>query len=149
MHLIKSDVLWIWSVWVWVQFMRFVINKARIYKFHHVLCNTFLFLFLWGCGRVACVFSQEEQYQPLSHLITNKKMDFIRSGWLITCLDCLMNASPPFPFISPTSWIGHLWLWELQHLICEVDCLSKLKAVHATDNCYRQKDNCNSDVALS
>lgn len=79
-----------------------------------------------------------------------QKTDFIRPGWLIACLNCLTNASPLFPFISfPASQISHLRPWEIQYLICEVYCLAEWKAVDATDNCYRQKDNYRSFGALS
>lgn len=65
-------------------------------------------------------------------------------------LNCLTKASPLFPFISfPASQISHLRPWEIQHLICEVYCLAEWKAVDATDNCYRQKDNYRSFSALS
>lgn len=65
-------------------------------------------------------------------------------------LNCLTNAFPLFPFISfPASQISHLRPREIQYLICEVYCLSKWKAVDATDNCYRQKDNYRSFSALS
>lgn len=65
-------------------------------------------------------------------------------------LNCLTNASPLFPFISFTaSQISHLRPWEIQYLICEVYCLGEWKAVDATDNCYRQKDNYRSFGALS
>lgn len=65
-------------------------------------------------------------------------------------LNCLTNAYAFFPFISfPTSQISHLRPWEIQYLKCEVYCLAEWKAVDATDNCYRQKDNYRSFGALS
>lgn len=65
-------------------------------------------------------------------------------------LNCLTNASPLFPFISsPASQISHLRPWEIQYLTFEVCCLAEWKAVDATDNWYRQKDNYRRFGALS
>lgn len=65
-------------------------------------------------------------------------------------LNCLPKASPLFPLISfPASQISHLRPWEIQYLIFEVYCLAVWKAVDATDNCYRQKDNYRSFGPLS
>ncbi len=105
---------------------------------------------LWNSCSCMHISGAKDEHHLLSWCVHLQRTDFIRPGWLIACLNCLTNASPLFPFISfPASQISHLRPREIQYLICEVYCLAEWKAVDATDNCYRQKDNYRSFGALS
>lgn len=105
------------------------------------------------CWNTSCCICIQRWASPLQ-LACSLTKDGFHSSWVIDLvsqsLNCLTNASPLFPFISfPASQISHLRPWEIQYLICEVYCLAEWKAVDATDNCYRQKDNYRSFGALS